>query len=131
MPYKDKIERQLAQARYRQRKRLKSFTLEDGTKVIPMRYRCVECGEVYEQGHVHVDDYPIQQGYLCAKCQVSMPHTFVVDETKHTRIVKIDYSPKIYKLISGECDICQAFPCKHVYQDGFEWKVKQEEVKTE
>lgn len=129
MPYKDIIERQLSQAHYRQRKKLKSFTLEDGTKVIPMRYQCVECGEVYEEGFIHADVYPIQQGWLCAKCQATMPHTITVDETAHTKVVKINYSPKRYHFVTGECALCRAFPCKHVYQDGFEWKVKKEEVK--
>jgi hypothetical protein len=116
MPFKDKSKRVGAQKRYRQRQQLKSFTLEDGTKVIPMRYRCVECNEIYEQGYVHADFYPIQEGWLCPKCQETLPHTTVTDKTEHTKLVKIDYSPKIYKVVTGECDLCKCFPCEHVHQ---------------
>lgn len=132
MPYKDKSKRAAAQKRYRQRNHLKAFRLEDGSKVIPMKYECPECHKTYQSGYVHADAYPVQKGWLCPVCQETLPHT-VKTETANdgkTRIDLIDYAPKIWHTVTGNCELCHAFPCKHTYQIGFDWHVKDEEAKT-
>ena len=92
--------------------------MKEELHLIPIRYRCQHCGKIYEQGLVHADFWPVQQGFLCPECRETLPHITWVSHKGGTEIRVTTYdSPTRFKHVSGDCGVCNQFPCKHVEFD--------------
>jgi hypothetical protein len=85
--------------------------------VIPMERECQNCGSIYEEGWVRAILWPLQKGMLCPKCCKKYRQVGFRESDGYTWVERIDYLPTPFKEWHGNCNICNAFPCKHVEQD--------------
>ena len=88
--------------------------LEDG--VIPIEHECERCGKIYEEGCVKAIMWPLQKGWLCPECRSKLGVT-TEWKTKHTTLTLTTYEGTRFKMWSGNCSLCNCFPCQHVEQD--------------
>ena len=84
--------------------------------LIPIRKRCIHCGNIYEEGLVHADFYPVQDGWLCPACHATLPKRTWLSGNTNTNIRKIIYD-KRYTEFFLNCKLCKQAPCKHMKQD--------------
>ncbi len=114
----------------------KQSIIQNGEEILltAMQYYCPVCGEIYEQGWVRADSYPVQTGWLCPKCRKTIPHVGNIETLAHPDGKKTVLTKRVYdKCVDGTkypyteinvyCEVCKCFLCIHVYQEGFEWKL--------
>jgi len=94
--------------------------------LMPIRKWCPHCHKSYEQGYVHAESWPIEEGFLCQNCQEQLGVVDHEEKTEHTTLTFTKYPPTKYKMVTGNCTLCNAFPCKHIDCSSGEWHIKKE-----